>query len=53
MPKTTTTNVNQNKHGQYQTTVPKQLANALELDGKELEWRIGSATDKLEVVIHE
>lgn len=40
MPKTTTTTVNQGENGQYQTTVPKALADALDLDGKEVKWSI-------------
>lgn len=40
MPKTTTTTVNQGENGQYQTTVPKALADALDLDGEQVTWSI-------------
>jgi hypothetical protein len=40
MPKTTTTTVNQGENGQYQTTIPKALGDALELDGKKVTWKI-------------
>lgn len=42
MPKTTTTTVNQSSNGQYQTTIPKSLADALDLDGKQVTWKIES-----------
>lgn len=44
MPETTKTSVNQNANGQYTTTIPKALGDALELDGKKLEWRISGAS---------
>jgi hypothetical protein len=50
MPKTTKTAVNQNQNGQYTTTIPKQLADAMELEGKQLEWRVSSGT-KLEAKV--
>jgi hypothetical protein len=53
MPKTTTTTVSQNANGQYQVTIPKHLGDALELDGKELAWRIGTSTNKLEAEIYD
>lgn len=42
MPKTTTTTVSQNANGQYQVTIPKALADALQLDGEAVEWSIES-----------
>lgn len=37
---------------QYTTTIPKQVAEFMELEkGDELEWSIGSSRDKLEVTI--
>jgi hypothetical protein len=36
------TTVNLASNGQYRTTVPKDLADALELDGKKLDWRLKS-----------
>ena len=45
MPKTTTTTVNQGENGQYQTTIPKALGDALDLDGQPVTWTVetGSA----------
>ncbi|AXR80696.1 hypothetical protein [Natrarchaeobaculum sulfurireducens] len=51
MPKTTKTTVTRNSEGQYQVTIPKALAEYHELEGKKLEWRQGSAKDKMEVII--
>lgn len=51
MPKTTSTTVSQNSEGQYQVTIPKHLGDYHDLAGKKLEWRQGSATNKMEVVI--
>ena len=42
MPKTTTTTVNRNNEGQYQVTIPKALADGLDLAGKKVEWKIES-----------
>lgn len=51
MPETTKTTVNRNKNGQYQTTVPKALGDALDLDGKKVVWKVESARAlKMEVV---
>jgi len=36
----TTTTVSRSSRGQYQTTVPKALAEALDLDGKEISWTL-------------
>jgi len=44
------TRVNQGENGQYKVTVPKGIADALELDGKRLEWTIRSGS-KLEAKI--
>lgn len=41
MPKTT---VNRGSNGQYKTTVPKGLAEAMDLDGKRIEWKIKSGS---------
>jgi hypothetical protein len=47
----TKTTVNQGDNGQYKTTIPKDIGDMFELDGKKVEWRRGSARNKLEVVI--
>jgi len=41
MPKST---VNQGANGQFKTTVPKGLAEAMELDGRKLEWKVKSGS---------
>ena len=43
MPKTTKTTVNKNSKGQYQTTIPKPIADAMNLDGAKVEWEIESS----------
>lgn len=53
MPKTTKTTVSQNERGQYQVTIPKHLGDALELEGKQLSWTIGTSTSRLEAEIHD
>lgn len=45
------TSVNLGENGQYKTTVPKDIGDMFELDGKKFEWKRGSARDKLELVI--
>lgn len=50
MPTTTKTTVHQGSNGQYKTSIPKALADALNLDGKQLEWKIASGS-KLEAKI--
>ena len=52
MPKTTTTTVNQGENGQYQTTIPKALGVAFDLDGKKLTWRVETG-DALRVDIED
>ncbi len=47
----TQTSVNLGKNNQYKTTIPKDIGDMFELDGKKLEWRRGSARNKLEVEI--
>lgn len=49
MPKT---RVNRGANGQYKVTVPQGLGEALDLDGKRLEWTVKSGT-KLELTIDE
>jgi hypothetical protein len=44
MPQTTRTTVNQNQNGQYQTTIPKALGDALDLNGKYIEWNVSSGS---------
>lgn len=44
MPKTTTTTVSQNSNGQYQVTIPKALADALELADEPVTWSIESGS---------
>lgn len=53
MPETRTTTVNQNSEGQYQVTVPRGLGDFFDLDGKKLEWKAGSASNKMELIIHD
>lgn len=50
MPETTKTTVNRNSNGQYQTTIPKALGDAFDMDGKKLEWKV-SGSSKLEAKI--
>lgn len=47
----TNTSVNQGANGQYKTTVPKDIGDMFDLDGKKLKWGRGSARDKFEVQI--
>jgi hypothetical protein len=49
----TKTSVNLGENGQYKTTVPKDIGDMFDLDGKQFEWRRGSARDKLELQIVE
>jgi len=44
------TRIRKEKNGQYRTTVPVGLADAMSLDGKRVEWRVKSG-NKLEVEI--
>lgn len=48
----TKTTVNQGENGQYKVTIPRDLADGFDLDGKRLEWRAVSG-NKLEVEIHD
>jgi len=41
MPKT---RVSQGSNGQYKVTVPKGVAEAMNLDGKRLEWKVKSGS---------
>ena len=50
MPKSNQTKVHQGANGQFKATVPKGLAEAFDLDGKTVEWSVGSGK-KLEVTI--
>jgi len=47
----TETTVHQGENGQYKVTVPKDIGDMFGLDGATVEWRRGSARNKLEVVI--
>lgn len=47
----TKTTVNLTAEGQYKTTVPKDIGDMFELNGKKVEWRRGSARNKLELEI--
>ncbi|MBX0322929.1 hypothetical protein EGH21_07800 [Halomicroarcula sp. F13] len=47
MPKT---RVSQGSNGQYKVTVPKGVAEAMQLDGKRLDWKVKSGST-LEVTI--
>lgn len=53
MPKTRSTTVSKNQNGQYQVTIPADLGNFFDLEGKQLEWKSGSANNKMEVIIHD
>lgn len=44
------TRVSQGANGQYKVTVPKGIADALDLDGKRVEWSVVSGS-KLEAKI--
>ena len=44
------TRVSQGANGQYKITVPKGIAEAMELDGERLEWKIKSG-NTLEVSV--
>jgi hypothetical protein len=44
------TRVNQGSNGQYKVTVPKGVAEAMDLEGKRLEWKVKSKTS-LEVAV--
>ncbi|WP_199241231.1 hypothetical protein [Halorubrum sp. SS7] len=46
----TKTRVSQGANGQYKVTVPKGLAEAMELDGKRLDWKVKSGSS-LEVTV--
>ena len=50
MPETTKTTVHQGENGQYKTTIPKAIADTMSLEGKKLEWKVGSGK-KLEAKI--
>lgn len=39
-----TTNVSKGANGQYKVTIPKGLAEAMDLDDKRLEWSVKSGT---------
>jgi len=45
----TTTTVSRSSRGQYQTTVPKALAEALDLDGKEISWTLDDGALRVEI----
>lgn len=47
MPKT---RVSQGANGQYKVTVPKGIAEAMDLDGKRLDWKVKSGST-LEVTV--
>lgn len=44
------TRVNLGANGQYKVTVPKGIAEAMELDGKRLDWKVKSGS-ALEVTV--
>ncbi|WP_134670429.1 AbrB/MazE/SpoVT family DNA-binding domain-containing protein [Halorussus marinus] len=58
MPRTTVTTTTYtgedgHKRTQYRTTIPKQLAETFDMEDTELEWKMGGASDKLEIQIIE
>lgn len=38
------TNVSKGANGQYKVTIPKGLAEAMDLDGETLEWKVKSSS---------
>lgn len=44
------TRVSQGTNGQYKVTVPKGIAEAMDLDGKRLDWKVKSGST-LEVAV--
>lgn len=46
----TKTRVNLGANGQYKVTIPKGIGDAMDLDGKRLEWKVKSA-NSLEVSV--
>ncbi|MFW6121715.1 MAG: hypothetical protein ACOC80_12590 [Petrotogales bacterium] len=42
MPKTTKTTINVNKEGQHTVTIPKPIAEAMDLAGKKVQWKVKS-----------
>lgn len=45
------TRIHQGSNGQFKTTVPKGIGEAMDLDGKRVEWQVESAaTLKLSVI---
>lgn len=44
------TRVSQGSNGQYKVTVPKGIAEAMDLDGKRLDWKVKSGST-LEVAV--
>lgn len=50
MPKTTTTTVTRNSEGQYQVTIPKALADAMDLADEKVEWDVVSS-EKLQMAV--
>jgi len=46
----TKTTVNKAGNGQYRATIPKDLGDGFDLDGKQLDWRVKSGTT-IEVTI--
>jgi len=49
----TETTVAQGSNGQYKVTVPKDIGNMFNLDGKAVRWERGPARNELELVIEE
>lgn len=47
MPKT---RISQGSNGQYKVTVPKGIADAMDLDGKRIDWKVKSGST-LEVTV--
>lgn len=48
----TRTTVNRGENGQYKVTIPRDLGDAFDLDGKRLEWKAVDG-DVLEVEIYD
>ncbi len=53
MPKTNKVSINKDKEGRYRTNIPKAIADAMELEGKKLEWKIESSNRLVAKVIDE
>jgi len=49
----TKTRVSQGSNGQYKVTIPKGVADAMDLDGERLEWKVKSGNTLEAAVVDE